>query len=263
MNPEQTLSTPPLISPAALAERLAGRAKILLMMDYDGTMVPIAPTPDQARPEKKLLGTLARLAQKPEYVLAVLSGRRLEDLLQLLPVPGLYLAGVHGAVVKKPNGSTVPLLKRKDTEKAILALANLARACIGSQQGFLVENKRYALAIHYRLAGAGQAEETLELFLRKSEDLRRQWNLELLQGKKILEVRPQGLHKGSPLLWLKKNFPGHFPVFLGDDTTDEDAFRHNKNGQGVLVSVHPRPSYANLRLKSPSEVQEFLELLAR
>ncbi|MEW6424671.1 MAG: trehalose-phosphatase [Bacillota bacterium] len=264
MNPEKTLPGPPLISPAALAEKVAEHEKVLLMMDYDGTLVPIAPTPGQARPAGKLLKILAQLAQRPEYRLAVLSGRRLEELGELLPVPGLYLAGVHGAAIKKPDGAVVPLLKGTDTEKVIAELSALATGLMGGRPGFLVENKRYALAIHYRLAGAAAAGEVLPAFIKESEKLRRQFALELLEGKEILEVRPKGLHKGEPVSWLKKNFPGYFSAFLGDDTTDEDAFRDLKKntGLGILVSEHPRPSNARLRLKSPAEVRQFLELLA-
>jgi trehalose 6-phosphate phosphatase len=255
---------PPLISPAALAERTARHKKILFMVDYDGTVVPIAPTPEQARPDKKLLKTFARLVQKPEYTLAILSGRRLEELIELLPVSGLYLAGVHGAWIRRPDGVVVPLVKIADGEKAIPVLYALALEVIKNQPGFIVENKRYTLAIHYRLAEVEAAKKILGIFIKESEKLRQQFALELLRGKKILEVRPQGLHKGNPVSWLKKNLSGHFCIYLGDDTTDEDAFQLiAENGLGILVSEYPRPSYASLRLKSPSEVYQFLELIAQ
>jgi len=262
--PEKTLPDPPLISPAALAERVATGKKVLLTMDYDGTLVPIAPVPGQARPGERLLKTLAQLGRRPEYTLAVLSGRRLEELRALLPVPGLYLAGIHGAVISRPDGAIVPLFNEADISGAIARLHDLARARIGDRPGFLVENKHLALAIHYRLAEPEAAEEVLASFLRESEKLRRQSGLVLLRGKKVLEVRPPGLHKGKPLAWLKNHFPGHLAVFLGDDTTDEDAFQllKKENGLGVLISEHPRPSSAALRLKSPCEVQQFLKLLA-
>ena len=262
--PEKTLPDPPPISPAALAEKVGVNEAILLTMDYDGTLVPIAPVPGRARPGERLLKTLAQFGRRPEYTLAVLSGRRLEELRALLPVPELYLAGVHGAVISRPDGIIVPLFNDPDIARAIARLDDLARARIGDRPGFLVENKRFALAIHYRLAEPEAAEEVLASFLRESEKLRRQSGLVLLRGKKILEVRPPGLHKGKPLAWLKNNFPGHHAVFLGDDTTDEDAFQllKKENGLGVLISEHPRPSSAALRLKSPFEVQQFLELLA-
>ena len=258
---------PPPVTPAALAEKVAAARKVLLTMDYDGTLVPIASSPYQARPGEGLLKTLTRLGRRAEYTPAVLSGRRLADLRELLPVPGLYLAGVHGAVIGRPDGSTVPLFSEEEfgrTIATIVRLEALARARIGGRPGFLVENKGPALAIHYRLAEAKTAEEVLAGFLQESEELRRQAGLVLLRGKKVLEVRPPGLHKGKPLAWLITHFPGRCAVFLGDDTTDEDAFAllKKENGLGVLVSEHPRPSYAAYRLKSPAEVEELLELLA-
>jgi trehalose 6-phosphate phosphatase len=255
-------NNPPLISPANLAEKVAGHKEVLLMMDYDGTLVSIMPRPDLARPDKELLKILEQLCRLPKYTLAVLSGRRPEELRELLPVPGLYLGGVHGAVIISPDGDFIPLQARTGVEKIITTLCKLADECIKNQPGFLIENKRYALAIHYRLAGFEPAEKVLESFIKESKRLRRQFDLELLKGKKILEVRPKGLHKGNAVSWLKKNLPQAFFVFLGDDTTDEDAFKCIENGLGVLVSEHLRPSNASLRLKSPLEVQKFLELLA-
>lgn len=260
MNSDQ--NSPSLISPATLAKRITRYKEVLLMMDYDGTLVPIMPKPDLARPGKKLLKTLEQLCCMPKYTLAVLSGRRLEELKGLLPVPGLYLGGVHGAVISRPNGELVSLLARTEVEKIIAMLYRLADECIRSRPGFLIENKHYTLAVHYRLAGIDVAEKVLENFIKKSEKLRQQFDLELLRGKEVLEVRPKGLHKGNPVSWLKKNLPQAFPVFLGDDTTDEDAFGCIENGLGILVSECPRPSNAGLRLKSPLEVQNFLELLA-
>jgi len=254
-------NTPPLILPAALAEEVAGHKEVLLMMDYDGTLVPIMPRPDLARPDKKLLKTLEQLCRLPKFTLAVLSGRRLEELRELLPVPGLYLGGVHGAVISRPGGECVCLLARTGVEEVITMLCRLAGECIKNQPGFLIENKCYALAIHYRLAGSEAAEKVLGNFIKESGRLRRQFALELLKGKEILEVRPEGLHKGNAVSWLKKNSPRAFFAFLGDDTTDEDALKCMENGLGVLVSEHPRSSNASLRLKSPLEVQKFLELL--
>jgi trehalose 6-phosphate phosphatase len=234
------------------------------MTDYDGTLVPLASAPERAVPDEDLLPLLARLAQKPRCVLAVLSGRRLEDLALLLPVPGIYLAGVHGAAVLKPDGQTVSLLNRKEPSLTgtLRRLERLARETVAGRPGFLVENKSYALAIHFRNAAADEAEKVLAAFLQNGENLLSGAGLELLRGKKVVEVRPKGLHKGNAVKWLRHRFPGRTAVFLGDDTTDEDAFAEIESGFCVLVSEEPRQSRADLRLKSPAEVRLFLEALA-
>ena len=264
MNRPPGLSRQTLISPAALAGRVAASGKLLLMTDYDGTLVPLASAPERAVPDKDLLPLLARLAQKPRCVLAVLSGRRLEDLALLLPVPGIYLAGVHGAAVLKPDGQTVSLLNRKEPSLTgtLRRLERLARETVAGRPGFLVENKSYALAIHFRNAAADEAEKVLAAFLQNGENLLSGAGLELLRGKKVVEVRPKGLHKGNAVKWLRHRFPGRTAVFLGDDTTDEDAFAEIESGFCVLVSEEPRQSRADLRLKSPAEVRLFLEALA-
>lgn len=250
---------PTLVQPEALADTLDLYREVFLILDYDGTLVPIAPRPELARPDESLLADLKLLCGLTGYKVAILSGRVLEDLKELLPVPGLYLSSVHGVVIEDPAGNLTTLTSA-DIEPVINRLYIIAAECIGDKQGYIIENKLIDLTIHYRLANPG-AEDILKSFIEKSQNICEEFGLELLEGKKVLEVRPKGLHKGKFIDWVRRKAPLAYVTFIGDDITDEDAFSCLEEGLGVLVSKDSRQSKAALRLQSPGEVQEFLRLL--
>ncbi|MFA5385121.1 MAG: trehalose-phosphatase [Eubacteriales bacterium] len=250
---------PMLVKPEALVGKLDSYREVFLILDYDGTLVPIAPRPELARPDESLLADLKLLCGLPGYKVAILSGRVLEELKELLPVPGLYLSSVHGVLIEDPAGNLITLTS-SDIEPVINRLYTIAAECIGDKQGYIIENKLIDLTIHYRLADPG-AEVILKSFIERSKEICEEFGLELLEGKKVLEVRPKGLHKGKFIDWVREKAPLAYIAFIGDDTTDEDAFACLDEGLGVLVSKEPRPSKAALRLDSPGEVQEFLRLL--
>ncbi|HAG11811.1 MAG TPA: trehalose-phosphatase [Desulfotomaculum sp.] len=250
---------PILIKPEALAGKLDLYREVFLILDYDGTLVPIAPRPELARPDEGLLADLKQLCGLPCYKVAILSGRVLEELKELLPVPGLYLSSVHGVLIEDPAGNLTALASA-DIEPVINRLYTIAVECIGDKKGYIIENKLIDLTIHFRLADPG-AGDVLKSFIEKSKEVCEEFGLEFLEGKKVLEIRPKGLHKGKFIDWVRGKAPLAYITFIGDDTTDEDAFACLEEGLGVLVSKDSRPSKASLRLNSPGEVQEFLRLL--
>lgn len=251
---------PQAVTPRDLARELCRQRELLLMCDYDGTLVPLAPTPEQAKPPQELLHVLAALARAAGKTVAVISGRRLADLRNLLPVGGLFLAGCHGAELMGPDGK-VELLASPETAAVMEILEQRARECVGGHEGFLIENKTFSLALHYRLASPPVAARVLKVFIRELGAFLAEKNLQLLWGKKVLEVRPRDLHKGKAVSHLRRKFPQAVPVYLGDDTTDEDAFVASKDGFTVLVGARPRPSRAQFHLTSPQEVLALLNCL--
>ncbi|HAG08339.1 MAG TPA: trehalose-phosphatase [Desulfotomaculum sp.] len=249
------------ITPTALAKRLFNAGQVLLMLDYDGTLVPLAPTPAQARPAAELLRILKKLGGRPQYKVAVISGRTLSDLTNLLPVPGIFLIGGHGIEVMSPYGEVTHLLDHKHITKIINELEQLARCCLNDKDGFLLENKGYSLAIHYRLAGPSMAKGALNKFIELSKPIIQKHGLNILPGKKVLEIRPLDIHKGKAVNYLQQLYPHSLAVYYGDDTTDEDAFRALKEGLSILVSPRTRVSAAKFKLNSSLEVLEVLTLL--
>lgn len=249
------------VDPRELAQELAQARELLLMCDYDGTLVSIAPTPEQAKPSLELLAILDKLVRFPGRRVAVISGRKLSDLEKLLPLEGVFLAGCHGAELKEPGGKARLRLLNSDATKIMADLEKIARKCMAGYDGFLIENKSFSLALHYRLANPTIASKVLESFIGEVSPLLAEKNLELLQGKKVLEVRPKGLHKGIAVKYLLQKFPQALPAYIGDDQTDEDAFAALKKGYSILVSLYPRPSKAKFRLPSTQDVLSLLKYL--
>ncbi len=264
----------------ALAEIVTQRQDLLIMTDYDGTLVPIRERPDLAVPGPELLQAVKRLRRTDKVAFAVISGRSLEDLEKMIPVSGIYLIGCHGAQFRTPNGERFAKTDPDRLHPIMDRLAEIASGCTGGKKGFLVEHKGISLAFHYRQAEArgqveatGQAQtaavrevlEVLARFLKKAAPLMAGAGLEAMAGKKVVEIHPRNINKGEAVKYLMNRYPKHYPLYFGDDTTDEDAFTAvAERGTGVLVSgrtVPERYSAASLTLPGPADVIKFLENL--
>ncbi len=255
-------SVPPVVSAEELYAVLPAGRDFLLMLDYDGTLVPYAGRPDEALPGEELVFLLKSLAGRPGLCLALLSGRSRQDLESLLPLEGVIMAFCHGAVIKWSSGKTdsFPL------PAGLGRLAALAGELFPKNEGFLVENKGHSLAVHYRLAEPERAGILLEEFKKRAfnnfnfNNIIKNGELELLEGEKVLEVRPAGINKGEAAQKIMAACRSHYPIYLGDDTTDEDAFMAvSGRGLGVLVREENRPSHASYRLAGWKEARKFLK----
>lgn len=242
-----------------LLARAAAAERGYLLLDYDGTLVPIAAHPDLARPGPELVELLVRLAGMPGWRVAVVSGRTVAELRRFLPVPGLYLVGVHGAERAAP-GEEVECVCDPAFREALRRLVRAAGELARPEEGFMLEDKGVALALHYRQAAPSRAAEVGRGFLRLARACLPAGTWRLLAGKKILEIRPAGTDKGRAVAGLLAGYPGALALYFGDDVTDEDAFRtvRRLGGIGVLVSPVARPTAARYRLDNPSRVWEFL-----
>ncbi|MBL9105272.1 MAG: bifunctional alpha,alpha-trehalose-phosphate synthase (UDP-forming)/trehalose-phosphatase [Myxococcales bacterium] len=212
----------PVLAPERLVDHLRGGppgARTVLLLDYDGTLVPIAPRPEQAQPDPELLALLSDLARAPGVELHIISGRPRAELERWFGELPIGLHAEHG-VFSRHHGEWRQRTRIPEALRARVqaTLEQVARSTPGS----LVEVKAAALAWHYRLAepehGAHRARE-LRLHLR---ELLAGTPLEVLPGDKVVEVRPQGVHKGLSVRELL--LPGDRVLALGDDRTDEDLF---------------------------------------
>jgi len=251
-------------TPEYLARQVSGCSKLLLMADYDGTLVPIRERPEFALPGLCLLKMLRRLAAKSRVVLAVISGRDTNDIKKMIPVEGIYLAGCHGAEILYPGGEKYTAVDEKKLTPVLEVVANLAWNCISGQEGFLVEKKRAAVALHFRLADQITASKIVADFTAMVRPLAIKHRLEFIAGKKVIEVRPRGVNKGEAVWHLMNLHPTFFPLYFGDDTTDEDAFRAVKeSGLPVLVSEHRKNTAASRRLRGPHDVLKFIQIISK
>lgn len=257
------LAARPAGAPEQLASLVYRYPRLLLMMDYDGTMAPVRETPGLAKAEPALLRAVNRAARQPWLTMAVISGRDVDDLMNMLPVEGIYLVGCHGAEYVYPNGERHAVIDHINLDPVLDSIAELGLKCIGGCPGFFLERKKTAVTIHYRQVKMPAALKVLADFAASLGKLVKENDLELLPGKKVLEIRPRSVNKGQAVKILAGLYPQHYPVYIGDDLTDEDAFKAIRNrGTGVLVSEVDKLTSACLRLRDPNEVLELLQIIS-
>jgi trehalose 6-phosphate synthase/phosphatase len=253
-----------IVTPDAELEVLLARVRaaplLVLLLDYDGTLVPFAPTPDLALPDATLLDLLRTLAARPRTLVHVVSGRSRDTLDAWLGCLPIGLHAEHGFSSRAPDSrdwQTRPAPVPAWRERVIDILDDFAARTPGA----LVEVKTSGVAWHYRAADREYGErQAKELHLHLSEMLSN-LPVQILPGEKVLEVRPHGVHKGRVVeAALQSAPPGSLVLALGDDRTDEDLFAALPES-GIAVHVGPTPSRAPYRLATFADARALLRRL--
>ncbi len=245
----------------AFQRRMQDREPILFL-DYDGTLTPIVNNPAAAVLEPEMRQVLRALAA--QYKVALVSGRELETLRNFVQLDNVYYAGSHGFDIVGPGGLAK---QHQEGERCLESLAE-ATAELESElkgvRGCEIEKKAFATAVHYRNVPEPQVEPVRRAV---EETVRRHGKLRLGGGKKVFELRPDvDWDKGRAVLWLWQELSPQaettMPVYIGDDLTDEDAFRALAGkGVGIYVGELERPTAASFHLTDVDQVKEFLESL--
>jgi trehalose 6-phosphate phosphatase len=230
-----------------------------LFLDFDGTLVPLAPRPQDVRLPPWVLPTLQRLHTALGGAVALISGRPLVQLDGFLGTLHLPAAGVHGMQRRRADGR-IRVHPDEPPAPLVLTLRALARR----HPGLLVEPKPGAIALHYRAAPelAELCRHTMASALLEAPG----WAM--LQGHSVVEAKPSRVSKASALsaFMAEAPFAGRVPVMIGDDVTDEDAIDAATAGGGFGVIVGAEGTYATQarhRLKGPPEVGQWLARSAR
>jgi trehalose 6-phosphate phosphatase len=210
-----------------------------LFVDLDGTLLEIAPRPELVRAPDGLAELLTRLTEQRDGALAVISGRRIDDFDRYLRPWRGAASGVHGAERRDAGSRIVASGDRPDDRRAAAALDRLRPALRELERrlpGVLVEDKGRTLAIHYRQAPdrEGEVRAVVAGLLRQEDEV-----LRLIDGKMVLELKPLHYDKGRAIaaFMAEPPFHGRVPVFVGDDTTDEDGFAEVNRRGGLSVRV--------------------------
>ena len=248
---------PEMKSPPLTVENLARRiGDCAVLLDIDGTLVDLAPTPREVWVEPGLAATLSRLHEKTSGALAFVSGRSLNDI-DLIFAPKQFPAvGGHGAEMRLSTADNEAVAAHappmdKELKLRLAAIAKLS-------PGILLEDKGYSLALHYRLAP--HAEKAIyEAVSLIRADLPNA-PIEVLPGKSVCEIKHSGFNKASGVRELMKHAPfkGRRPLFIGDDVTDETVFAIMPDMNGLAFSVGRRAQGVNGHFDEPSDVRAFL-----
>ena len=223
-----------------------------LFLDFDGTLVELAEAPDAISVSPALAPLLERLSKRLDGRLALVTGRSIAGLERHLLCSGLAISGSHGLELRRADGTALPVVVRHDLGPARERLRRVADGA----PGLILEEKPFGVALHYR-----QAPEQAERVAEEMAELARTSGLTLQEGKMVIELRPPGADKGDAVraFMREPDFAGARPLFLGDDMTDEHAFRAaaELGGAGILVGP-PRETAAKWRLDDVAAVTEWL-----
>ena len=240
---------------------VAGGKRPAVFLDYDGTLTPIVSHPQDAWLSDSMRQTLRSLAAR--VPVAILSGRDLDDVRGRVLVDSLIYAGSHGFDIAGAGGL------RRELGAAYLPALDAAemelREALDEIPGAQLERKHFSVAAHYRNVNENDA---FRVALAVDAVAARHSELRRMNGKKVYELLPDiDWNKGKAMLWLLETLDlerrNALPIYIGDDRTDEDAFRAlEQRGIGILVSEQSPPTAARYALKNPAEVEEFIGALA-
>jgi trehalose 6-phosphate phosphatase len=229
-----------------------------ILLDIDGTLLDLMPTPRQVWVPPGLANTLDRLLTRTSGALALVSGRSLNDI-DLIFAPAQFPAvGGHGAEMRLMAAGEAAVIHAppmdKELKRRLAAIARLS-------PGILLEDKGYSLALHYRLAPHAERAiyEAVSLIRADLPDA----PIEVLPGKCVFEIKHAGFTKASGVreLMTREPFKGRRPLFIGDDVTDESVFAIMPEFDGLSFSVGRRAKGVAGHFDAPVDVREFLARL--
>jgi trehalose-phosphatase len=243
-------------------ELLKGSRENLLMLDYDGTLAPFRAERDKAVPYPGVREVIEDLMRKSSTRLVIVSGRAVSDLLPLLgldPLPEIW--GSHGWERRWPSGR---YRLKEPSEKALEGLASAREWAVAEGLESLCEKKPASVAVHWRGLSEDSKEKIREIVSQAWGSIAKELVLELKEFDGGLELRVPGRNKGNAVdTILSESSRVYAAAYLGDDITDEDAFKAMANrGLSVLVRKDPRPTQAEIWIRPPEELLVFLQAWA-
>ncbi len=229
-------------------------AECAFFLDVDGTLIEIADTPSAVRVDRELLELIGQLFRISGGALALVSGRSISDLEELLGAKRMPLAGQHGLERRDAAGR---LWIHAAPPGAKCTIKEALAPVLTRHPGLLLEDKGLTLALHYRQAPhlAAYAHRLMARLMQEAGG-----QLELQKGKRVIEIKPAGIDKGTAVAeYLTETpFRGRHPVFIGDDLNDEHGFAEVNRMGGISIKVGPGASCARYRLPDVAAVRRWL-----
>lgn len=251
--------------PPELAARLNG-TPLMLLLDIDGTLAPIAGRPQDAVVPASTRRVVDELARTPDVHVVAISGRSALDSRRLICLDDTWIIGNHGIEFAPPMGPPIVRPEAVQFADRVAVAVRLALEFTRDIPGVIVEDKRWTLSVHYRLA----SRDVVPLLTEKLNDIARDLGLRVTTGKEVLELRPPiDVNKGTAAVELARTLGAldHDASLLcvGDDRTDEDMFREVRRAQPRCVTVRvgdtpsPHDTSAEFSLPDPDATRSLLE----
>lgn len=242
--------------------------KIYLFLDYDGTLVYFKNRPKDVITPDKVKTILHNLSQNPKFNIFIISGRTLHEIKQLIDIKGLSFAALHGLQIELSSGKSFFWKEVKNLRPTLEKLKEILLYKFKDEKGLFIEDKELTLALHYRLLPKEKTKDVIENFSNIFKKINNNNTLEVIYGAKVIEARPKGWHKGKAVELILKNISENInflPIYIGDDITDEDAFKQlGKKGITIYVTNGSKsPTAARYYLKNPDEVINFIQSLSK
>jgi alpha,alpha-trehalase len=260
--------TTPLVDAAravdAISTLRAGR-HLLLLLDFDGTLCEFDPDPDAVHLPDRRRELLLDLANRPGVTLAIVTGRRLEDIKRRTQLGSrTYYAGLHGLQISGPGVTFL----HPDVAKASTALRQLAYTLtvdFEGMPGVFVEDKTYSVVAHFREASAVDAARVPEIVERLAALFFADGTLRRMDGAAVIELLPNiDWNKGNAVAWIREMVASTHAepavVYIGDDVTDEDGLRAVRS-TGLAIAASDRISGAHFHIDGPAALEQVLKAI--
>ena len=234
--------------------------KIALFLDYDGTLVPIRKDPDACILPCRKKKLLQKLSASDKCYIVIISGRSLSNIKKMAGVRGISYGGNHGFDMAGP-GFRFTHKAALNARPVLLEVKQLLNKKIRLIKGVFVEDKKFSLSLHYRSVSEKALPAILRCFDEVTAPFVNKKKLKVIKGKMVLELVPNAeWNKGLAALWMLERLDGDFfPIYIGDDTTDETAFKALRDKGITIKAGISKKTYAHYHIEKLCDVERLLD----
>ena len=249
-----------------IQKKIMNSNHIFLFLDYDGTLVFFKQKPTDVRTPRHIQNIIRQLIKNKKVTVIIVTGRPLKEIRKLLHIQGLSFIALHGLSIKTPNEPQYNWEQATHARTLVKAIKDDMQQKLKDEKRAFLEDKELTIVLHYRLLPSNKVHPLREAFKRTVQAIDKKKMLEIINGAKVIEARPKGWNKGTAVgLFLVRHEQRKkiLPIYIGDDFTDEDAFRTFRK-KGITIHVanaSKRKTTAQYWVNDPDEVFSFLQFL--
>jgi len=237
--------------------------KIHLFLDYDGTLVVFQNQPNKVKTPANVHQLLQKISENSKFDIIIITGRKLNEVKSLLNIENISIAAVHGLHMQLADETQIVMDVAKKAKPSIKHIKNELINEFHQENDILIEDKEFTIAFHYRNVLKEKINTVQEKFIQIIDNNKNN-AMEIVKGDKVFEVRPIGWNKGNAVDYFlnkqERNIKS-LPIYIGDDATDEDAFKYLKK-KGITIYVKNDSdliTHALYWLQNPDDVIKFLQ----